>query len=813
MKNSILDLYEDFRLHEGVLQGGDGFFDYRTPASLHSDITSFAYGIAETQSCLSLEHHPCQSEIVLERSDLSRRFYLKLKACLFRFTEYICPITVKVNGRVAYENEREFFETVNLGWPTIYIPVANEFLTAGKNVIEISQGKCGTYLLVAKADLLSLPEIPKNQQLTYCPSVRLGDSFAMAFYVPEGELAVAQARGCEILSIAPSTLDSTHILVQMRATEENPKVTLLADGEEIEVLMPKAYPQSQDVCLVGIDSDDHRHDDTDEANRIISIFANTHLGNFFQARPQLERNYYDLSAPEVWEKRVQYLLRYGTKLSLADSANRMPFFPEMVGADFVGKHFHEAYLYFCSALERDAQMSSELFLDVKKMKSSESFGESKKMFCEALKKMCASSKTEFGRTSVGSPSILASYEASSGFQRVTIEPVSNINLLIGAVRGAKPEMWGAHVPTDWYFGEPNDRTKNKKAMLAMQVLYLLGAQYIYAENSLFKTNAFSREDWDDAFCTQCRIDQREFYDYTIRNPRQGQLQTDLGVIYGNNEFILWHHDDRIAELGENGDWDIKLWGKWENNEHHRCWRAIDAWLPLAEKQHSKKNVLNLDLFSGTPYGPVDIVPYDKDYSEYKAVALLGWNTYEEGFASKIYDYVEKGGTAFVSYCHFNTVDRCDLPKIYAKAAEVEKLLGPIQEEISGEQYSILTCPIADAEKLLTDGAGNALVWKKQIGKGVLYFGTFADYRCPEEKMEAMQQVLRRMGDTTADMICSNPNLCVTQRLQADGSRVVNVLNVCAGSEEAQPYEIQFRDGSKCAGFAAPCTIETTKIPG
>ena len=61
-------------------------------------------------------------------------------------------------------------------------------------------------------------------------------------------------------------------------------------------------------------------------------------------------------------------------------------------------------------------------------------------------------------------------------------------------------------------------------------------------------------------------------------------------------------DDRMAELPENDDWDITVWDKWKDNHHQKCWRAIDAWLPLAENQHSKKNIINLDLFSGTPYG-------------------------------------------------------------------------------------------------------------------------------------------------------------------------------------------------------------------
>ena len=75
----------------------------------------------------------------------------------------------------------------------------------------------------------------------------------------------------------------------------------------------------------------------------------------------------------------------------------------------------------------------------------------------------------------------------------------------------------------------------------------------------------------------------------------------------------------------------------------------------------------------------------------------------------------------------------------------------------------------------------------------------------------MMDVLRQMGDSTADMICSNPNFCVTQRIQPDGSRVVNLLNVCSNGTKAQKYEVTFRDGTKITGQAEPCKIETIRI--
>lgn len=799
----ILSLYEDFKLHKGELSGPEGFFDYQAPDSIHSEVTAFAYGIRETQSCVSLKRYPCCSLVILSEEDLSRRFYVKLKACIFNWREYICPIEMKINGQVAYQNDREFFENVNLGWPVLYIPVDATLLKSGENKLELLQGESASQLLVSKLELVSLPAPKKHQQLTYCLSERLGNAFVLSFYAPDGAVPKVKASGCAVLGVQISPLFADQVLVTLKATDTQAKATLHFGEETVEAVMPELLPASEDVCLVGIDSDDHRHDDSDETDRIINIFANSHMGNYFQARPQHGRNFYDLSNPKVWKKRFRHLMAYNKKLSLTDHEKVLDYLPEVAGDHFVGKHLHEPYLYF------QPLSSPEVY---KVLQDSESFGQSKRMFCEYLKKSYEEGRSKYGRTSVGSPSLLTAYEAASGFERVTIEPVSNVNLLIAAVKGTEPKMWGAHVPTDWYFGEPHDLTKARKYLTAMQMLYISGADYIYPENAVFKTSAFSRTDWDDEFPTVCRKFQREFYDYVIRNPREGEQKTDLAVIYGNNEYFMWHHDNRMAELPEGGNWDQRLWGKWEDCSHHKCWRAIDAWLPEGENQHSKRNVINLNLFSGSPYGMPEIVPCDKDFSKYKAVALLGWNTYEEGFGEKLYHYIVKGGKAFVSYCHFNTTDRNDLPMSFEKTAELEKLLGTSCGDIvECDGYSIVCMSMSDGEPVFCGKMGDVTVWKRKIGKGTLYFGTFADYRCTDEKMAIMQEVLHMMASETVEISCDNPNVCFTRRETADGKQILNLLNVCTNESGAQDYKLTFRDGKTVSGKIAPCEIITVAI--
>ena len=780
----ILSLYEDFSVHKGALSGGEGFFDYMAPSSLHSDITCFAYGIRKTMSCLDIRRNPAQSLVTLTRETLGRRFYVKLTASLFHWQSFVCGIEITVNGKIAYENSREFFENVNIGWPTIYIPVDGKLLKEGENIVVLKQTGGDTALLVSCLDLVSLPMPEFGQQVGFCSVARKHSPFAVSFFTQDAPVEVVSEAGCRVLEILPFEEET---LVKLEAWEA-PQARLQIGDVTVEVLMPELAEASEDVCLVGTDSDDHRHDDSDETSRILKIITNTAMGDFWQARPNRGRNFQDLAPQECWEKYVERLKFFGVRISQADFRNAMTWLRELSGEHYIGRHFHEAYLYFCAALERSQEFVELFHINFPALRASESFGQSKEMFITSLRKMYESCQDSPGMTAVGSPSLLTVYEAKAGFERVTIEPVSNIPLLIGAVRGAAPKMWGAHVPTDWYFGEPNDEVKSRKFMLAMQILYLGGADYVYAENDLFKTNAFSREDWEDPFCALNRKYQREFYAYKQKNPREGQLQKDLAVIYGNNEFFLWHHDDRIAELPENNDWDQKLWGKWEDNRHHKLWRTVDAWLPLVKDQHSKKNVLNLDLFSGTPYGAVDIIDYEDDYRKYKAVALLGWNTCIDGFGQKLRDYVTNGGHAFVSRCHFNRTDRCDLPFAYDEE-QIDLLLE------GGE-----TVPFyADAE-------GNTLVWKIRLGQGTLYFGEFEDYTATPIRMQAMKETLRALGEENAQAVCDNPNIYFTLRKDEDGKQSIHALNVCANGSEEE-FTIRLAGGQKLRGKAAPCEIQ------
>jgi len=310
---------------------------------------------------------------------------------------------------------------------------------------------------------------------------------------------------------------------------------------------------------------------------------------------------------------------------------------------------------------------------------------------------------------------------------------------------------------------------------------------------------------------------REFFDYTKLNPRQGEIQTELAVIYGNNDFFMWDPDFLPADGISMSDpsyrnWTARMWGKWTNLDSQRCWKAIDAWLVPADNQNSRKNYINQELFTGTPYGRIDIIPYEKDYSAYKSIAFLGWNTYEGGLAEKLYKYVENGGTAYISYCHFNKTDRIDRPFNYAND-ELKLLLGNAPEKILSSDNNLQIADLSGTgdEVFASDKSGNAVVIKKNIGKGTLYFGAFADYTPTAKRLAISKSVLSAIGENTATLKCLNTNISFVRRTAPDGKCIIDLLNVNTNSSISEPFVLKFKNGKSIKGKLKPCHIKKIEI--
>ena len=105
-------------------------------------------------------------------------------------------------------------------------------------------------------------------------------------------------------------------------------------------------PENADDFVFGIDSDDHRHDDTDETAFIMETTILSDMGNFIQFRPQPNRNHYTLLSKENQEKLVGLISAFGMQYGLCDCSCVMEDLPDIVPENFYGYHIHEPYLVF-----------------------------------------------------------------------------------------------------------------------------------------------------------------------------------------------------------------------------------------------------------------------------------------------------------------------------------------------------------------------------------------------------------------------------------------------------------------------------------
>ncbi len=801
----ILSYYENIeKTGISLLTPESEFFPYASKTSIHSEVTDWAYGEVLERKCIAIDDgKEAKGEATVENTE--RRFFLKIIACIPNWQEYVLPLTVTVNGQVIYKNKEAFFEQVNLGWPALYIELPENALVNGKNTFNIKVEKP---LYLSELSLLSYPKIEDLAQVSLRKYVKLNDRFAVAVLDKNHSFSkIESIENCEFIGVR---YYKNFCVLSFNASSLNEmSCTALFDGKSIKLNMPKAV-DNRDDFIFGIDSDDHRHDNSDETSFIIENAVLSDMGNYVQLRPQYGRNYYKLLDEKGFGELVGLISDFGMKYGLCDCDVALEYLPDICPESFYGYHIHEPYLFFNPALLENPFESERFLCEPDKINASGSFGESKELYMQVLKKSKKLFSKEKGLTSFGSPSLLCVYESKSGVDRITIEPVSNFNLLTGAVRANSAKIWGAHVPTDWYFGVPVDRVKSNKYRLAMQYLYLNGASYLYAENSLFKTNAFERCDWESPFCVTNRKYQREFYEYALTHPRIGEQVVDKAIVYGRNEFFMWKLNDRIAELKEK-DWDSNVWGKWDN-AYQIAWNASEAWLPVSDKQNVYESPLNKNLFSGTPFGNVDVIYAENDFSKYKQLAFLGWNTMNDELLCRLKDYVSNGGTLMISYSNFNFTDRNDAEMSFPESSALKGFIGL---DISGyapvgktaafddgtaldfeESIDMAVGTLCGAKPICTDENGNGVVYENNYGKGKIYLVAFKDHIKNENDIKVLSHLMTLMGET-GDIHCDNPNVSFTVR-ETEGEYRISVLNMNCIEGADEEFNITFK-GHKLSG--------------
>ena len=237
-----------------------------------------------------------------------------------------------------------------------------------------------------------------------------------------------------------------------------------------------------------------------------------------------------------------------------------------------------------------------------------------------------------------------------------------------------------------------------KYFLSLMQPWMMGAETIYEEDTLFSILAEERQSWGDALTKGKRDMTRNFYKFVSTVGRFGKNVRNIAFLDGRyaapfNGFICDSEQDPHYSV-----WG--LFGKkstaWGHLQPEKCRQVLDVLSPGASTHPLRQKFdKRRFFFSGTPYGDYDCVPIEASAeflsNNYKLLLNLGWNTAIKEDYQKLIEFVENGGTLLTGIPQFSThvqreflLDMNDL-SLY-NGGDISKLTG-IKVLGKGVEYS------------------------------------------------------------------------------------------------------------------------------
>jgi hypothetical protein len=735
--------------HEQILQrtvlepnawrGGTDYALFRHADSLHT--FTQAYGRPQARYacwCVNPVHAHFSLNEVSDRPNWQSRYLLKVVATWRDWRRFAHPVRITVNGVTTHDGPL-FLENVMVGWPAVYFELEPKTLRQGRNDIVIASGSGeANILLLAGAEILRRPDRIDFTVHSAPEAVATGEDFWIQLHLLHEHADIRVNTPPEQVEF----LKRAGALFRFQATGEGKNVCISFDSgtKRCDAVIDRIGRQRQAShrpVLIGMDGDDVRHDSSGEMERVLEHFIGSRVGNYIGFRTGLNRNFCYEQRPdrERWRRWISRCRAHGVFMHYSGSPEVLDGLdlPAEAGEYFSGYQFHEPYLIF-------QPCASALFM-TEKLKAADNLLEKKNAYVDYLRERVRKEKRGAVAVYGGEPSLTCIYSAEAGVDGILCEPVSNVSLLYGAARGTG-KFSGAHIPADWYFGYPHDNAALRRLQLAVWLAYAYGGKIIYVESALFKTNANDRNDWEDPYCRGVRGILRDFHRFAQLDERVGKPLVPLAFVYGNLESMFWMDDDRIPETVDMGNWDRLHWGMLGTTGHRRLWNATEAWLPRVPLDDLRKESLTR-MFTGTPYGPVDIVTPASELSRYRVVAFLGWNTMTGEIYANLLAFVKAGGTLFLCGCHLDT--RIDLTAAPSPifAGKVSELIGA---EMDGPGSELLPGIRSCALKLITAKPIDEHFWLHETGAGKVYFGNFFDYPSDFALVARITDLLKAIGE-------------------------------------------------------------------
>ncbi len=251
------------------------------------------------------------------------------------------------------------------------------------------------------------------------------------------------------------------------------------------------------------------------------------------------------------------------------------------------------------------------------------------------------------------PSTLFRYFFQAGYKNLLAEQMYGPeDVILSSLRGASRAYgavdYGTHLATQWSSGPHDTPSHAARYFLSLAVSYMHGATDINTEEGLWRMEA--RYVDYDRFSHNCVIHQEahdNFRRFMESHPRTGCLVTPLACIQGR--YDGWRCFGRGNLWGNTGD-------EWHFGTAEESFDLLNLFYPrskLTSIHETNCPEAPQGWYTGTPFGYVDLLPFEGDWSRYSAIAFLGWHTYQKGDGEKMLEYVKNGGHLLLCRRHLN----------------------------------------------------------------------------------------------------------------------------------------------------------------
>ena len=282
------------------------------------------------------------------------------------------------------------------------------------------------------------------------------------------------------------------------------------------------------------------------------------------------------------------------------------------------------------------------------------------------------------------PSALFRYFFQAGYDFLLAEQMYGPEeVILSALRGASKAYgrngFGAHLAVQWSSTPHDTQEHAERYFLSLAACYMQGVTQINTEEGLYRMEKdFVDFDRFSSTCQRHRKAHEHFRSFAESHPRRGKLITPIACIQGRYDGwscftrpeTVWNRTGQQWKFGpaeESFDLLNVFFPRSRFTDIYCC--------PCSNEPHG--------WYTGTPYGPVDLLPFEGDWSSSKCVIFLGWHSFVPDDAKKMLDYVRRGGTLLLSRRHLSTALEHDAAPEYVNTPELDILLGDSWQTAEG----------------------------------------------------------------------------------------------------------------------------------